>query len=102
MCVKERERERGKNKRETNEKLGSLEQKVECVRAPWAFGASAVVGRVMGSQRHLAVLGAVGDVLALSAQQHLVEHLAAVCVVAQPDRPGQSGVVARRRVALVR
>ena len=54
---------------------------------------------------HLAVLGAVGDVLALSAQQHLDERLAAVCIVAQPDRSyrqGQLVLVVSLRVALVR
>ena len=37
---------------------------------------------------YLAVLGAVGDALALDAQHHLVERLAAVGVVTQPERLG--------------
>jgi hypothetical protein len=48
-------------------------------------------GVVVGT--HLAVLGAVGNVLAFSAQQHLLERLAAVGTVAQPDRKGHLALV---------
>jgi hypothetical protein len=58
-----------------------------CVRGEYAC-LSLVRKKGVVVDTHLAVLGAVGDVLALSAQQHLVERLAAVCIVAQPDRKG--------------